>query len=97
MFVNYIKVKVYDDDEAYKTRGFSDLREYGMHALDTAIASLLEKGHQVVPMNVIETWGSYEVQPVMCNSGTWYTRSYLNLVLWYGTDVKPEMPEVVSV
>lgn len=94
MFVNYINLTVNDDDEVYKTRDFKSLLEYGMCALNERLSALSGTGRHVVPMNCIEEWDCYEVQPVLCNSSTWYKRRALTLTLWYSLEVKPGMPEV---
>lgn len=94
MFVNYMNITVNDDDEAYRTRDFKSLREYGMCMLNERLSNMSGTGRRVVPMNVIEDWDCYEVQPVMCNSSTWYKRHSLKLTLWYSLEVKPDVPEV---
>lgn len=94
MFVNYMKVAVNDDDAIYKERDFKSLRDYGMYMLNEKLSDLSGTGRQVTPMNVTEEWDGYQVQPVMCDSSTWYDRHKLVLTLWYSLDVKPDMLEV---
>lgn len=86
MFVDNLTVTVNDDDEDFKSGGFTSLREYGADVLNKKIAEVAPMCLGFRPMNVIESWSVDEIRPVMCNSGTWYKRRSLSMCLWYDKD-----------
>lgn len=83
--IKHVKIVARDDDPRYKADGYDSLFGFAQDLLNETMEGLMavDGVANVIPISVNESFYADEMRPVMCNSGTWYTRRSLVLSVWY--------------